>query len=211
MITLLNHHRNSHRLSSVQSQRGVLLIVTMILLLVISGVAAIAIKGTSSTEAVANNARTQGLAMQAAEAALRYAEIGVFNQNYTDNAKPLPANKPTHLFAIATAVPVGTETWKDETKWDGTASTSTTISRAALDGATGVAICSTSAGRSDSTGSFCAVYKRDPECMAQYADATKRFAWVTCRGFGPDVAATADKGFPSGAEVFLQSIIRLPF
>jgi PilX N-terminal len=53
-------------------QRGVLLIITLIMLVVISGVAALSIKGSGSSEALANNVRTQGLAIQAAEAALRY-------------------------------------------------------------------------------------------------------------------------------------------
>ena len=50
-----------------------------------------------------------------------------------------------------------------------------------------------------------------PECMAQYADSTNKMVWVTCRGFGPDVVDSATKDLPSGAEVFLQSVIRLPY
>lgn len=205
------HHTKNQSLASTKHQRGVLLIVTMIMLLIISGVAALAIKGTSSTEAVANNTRTQTLAMQAAEAALRYAEIGVINQNYTDNSKPIPTGKPTYLFAIAAAPTGSYGSWSTEANWDSTTSTSTVVLRATLDGLTACPADTTYDNSSNRTGSFCSVYKREPECMAQYADSTQRIAWVTCRGFGPDVVASTAKDLPSGAEVFLQSVIRLPY
>ncbi len=148
----------SLRSSTAQKQRGVLLIVAMIMLLIISGVAALAIKGTSSTEAVANNTRTQALAMQAAEAALRYTEIGVINQNYTNNAIPLPTGKPTYLTAIASAPAGVTGDWSDETKWDGATSRSTVITRATLDGLATCPADSTYINAANRTGSFCSVY-----------------------------------------------------
>ncbi len=196
--------------ASANKQRGVLLIVTMILLLIISGVAAFTIKGSGSSENVANNTRTQALAMQAAEAALRYAETGVLNQNRKDNTKPL--GNPAHLFAIA-AAPTNLADWTSEAKWDGDTSTSTVVNLFTLDG---IASCptdfSTPASRE---GNFCGLYKRPPECMAQYANIDNRIVWVTCRGFGPEVVALEPpkniKVLPSGAEVFLQSVVRLPF
>jgi Tfp pilus assembly protein PilX len=199
------------RLSTAKLQRGVLLIVTMIMLLIISGVAALAIKGTSSTEAVANNTRTQALAMQAAEAALRYTEIGVINTNYTNNAIPIPAGKPTYLIAIAAAPTGVTGDWSAEAKWDGATSTSTVVTRATLDGVATCPANSTYTNAANRTGSFCSVYKRSPECMTQYADSTNKIVLVTCRGFGPEVVDSSTKELPSGAEVFLQSVIRLPY
>ena len=86
MMHKINHLQRKH--VTVAKQRGVLLIVTMILLLIISGVAAITIKGSGSSENVANNTRTQALAMQAAEAALRYAETDILEQNRLDNTIP---------------------------------------------------------------------------------------------------------------------------
>ncbi len=193
--------------ASANKQRGVLLIVTMILLLIISGVAAFTIKGSGSSENVANNTRTQALAMQAAEAALRYAETGVLNQNRQDNAKPL--GNPAYLFTIA-AAPTGLPAdWTTEAKWDGSNSTSTVVNLFDLDG---VASCPTNYSSTASReGNFCGLYKRPPECMAQYANLDNRVVWVTCRGFGPEVVASANKELPSGAEVFLQSIVRLPY
>lgn len=193
--------------TAANKQRGVLLIVTMILLLIISGVAAFTIKGSGSSENVANNTRTQALAMQAAEAALRYAETGVLNQNRLENGKPL--GSPAHTFAIA-AAPTGLPAdWTTVAKWDGGTSTSTVIKLFTLDG---IASCPTNYSTTASReGNFCGLYKRPPECMAQYANLDKRVVWVTCRGFGPDVVDPPNKELPSGAEVFLQSIVRLPY
>ncbi|HMS27374.1 MAG TPA: hypothetical protein PKC80_08375 [Burkholderiaceae bacterium] len=193
---------------SLHKQQGVLIIVTMILLLIISGVAAYAIKGTGSTDAVANNTRTQALAMQAAEAALRYAEVGVLNQSAAAPGVALDAAK--QVFTIADA-PISVSTpgdWTVETKWDKSTSTSTVVNLYALDGK---AACPTDyTSNASRKGDFCSLYKRPPECMAQYASSDKKVVWVTCRGFGPDVVASVAKDLPNGAEVFLQSVLRLP-
>lgn len=186
-------------------QRGVLLIVTLILLLVISGIAALSIKGAGSTEAVANNARTQALAMQVAEAALRYCEMGAINSNITAKGKSIPTPGPTHSFTIlATPVLGATPTWQDITSWQSSTPLSVSISLSDLD----------SLGSSSSSGgssTFALVYKRSPDCIAQYADAASTMAWVTARGFGPEVAATNSTGdIPFGSEVFLHSTLRLP-
>ncbi len=193
--------------ASANKQRGVLLIVTMILLLIISGVAAFTIKGSGSSENVANNTRTQALAMQAAEAALRYAETDILEQNRLDNT--IPPGTPVRRVPIAPAATGLPADWTTEAKWDGSNSTSTVVNLFALDG---VASCPTNYSSTASReGNFCGLYKRPPECMAQYANLDNRVVWVTCRGFGPEVVASANKELPSGAEVFLQSIVRLPY
>lgn len=208
-------------------QKGVLLIVTMILLLIISGVAAFAIKGTSSTEAVANNTRTHTLAMQAAEAALRVVEVDILNKHYATNAATVPAISPappapTYLppYAMADKIKPAPSSvpgadWASATTWDNKDSIAANmVSLAKLDG---LASCpSVLTNETNRAGNFCAVYKRAPECMSQYApDSSNRIVWVTCRGFGPDVLTfdenAAWTSLPNGAEVFLQSTIRLPF
>lgn len=99
---------------TADKQRGVLLIVTMILLLIISGVAAITIKGSGSSENVANNTRTQALAMQAAEAALRYAETDILEQNRLDNT--IPPGTPVRRVPIAPAATGLPADWTQESK-----------------------------------------------------------------------------------------------
>ena len=205
MMHKINHLQRKH--VTVAKQRGVLLIVTMILLLIISGVAAITIKGSGSSENVANNTRTQALAMQAAEAALRYAETDILEQNRLDNT--IPPGTPVRRVPIAPAATGLPADWTQESKWDKSTSTSTVVSLYALDG---VVSCPTNlTSHASREGNFCGLYKRPPECMAQYANASNRLVWVTCRGFGPDVVASLTKDLPSGSEVFLQSVLRLPF
>lgn len=62
-----------------QHQGGVVLIVALILLVVLSLVSVAAVRSSSSSELSTNNTRTQALAMQSAEAALRACETRALN------------------------------------------------------------------------------------------------------------------------------------
>lgn len=173
-----------------KSQRGVVLIVALILLVVLSMVSAAAIRGSSSAELSTNNARTQTLAMQAAEAALRYCEKATLN--FMSGAGATPTLTPE----AAPATSATPYRWQTLTNWDGTGSGSniTTLVSADVND------------RTDNAGKL---YKRYPECTAQYLEPanTKRVV-VTARGFGPDVAAiTGARAAPVGAEVWLQSVL----
>jgi type IV pilus assembly protein PilX len=204
-------------------QRGVLLIITLIMLVVISGVAALSIKGSGSSEALANNVRTQGLALQAAEAALRYCEIGAINQNLADRGEPLtkaptqgfaglsfPIRPPPLVIGGTTPPSYQPADWQALTAWQGTAATyiATPIPLATLD-AMGSASSSSAL-----VGSFASVYRRAPDCIVQYAENTgETIMTVVARGFGPEVAAAPASNpgeIPHGSEVFLQAIVKLP-
>lgn len=176
--------------SDAKSQQGVVLIVALILLVVLSLVSAAAIRGSSSAELSTNNARTQTLAMQAAEAALRYCEKATLN--FMTGAGATPSLTPEAAPATA-ATPYR---WQTLTNWDGTGSGTniTTLVSADVND------------RADDAGKL---YKRYPECTVQYLEPvnTNRVV-VTARGFGPDVAAlTAARAAPTGAEVWLQSVL----
>jgi Tfp pilus assembly protein PilX len=56
------------------SQRGVTLIIALIMVIIIGLTSAAAMRGATSSEKVVNNIRMQNLAQQYAEAALRYCE-----------------------------------------------------------------------------------------------------------------------------------------
>jgi type IV pilus assembly protein PilX len=178
-------------------QRGVVLIVALILLMILSMTAAYSIRGAGSSELVANNTRTQHLAMQSAEAALRYCETGVVNSNMLLSTPTLvlsPLLTPT----AAPSGPSVTYTWQGLSSWDGTGSA----------GAVSVIAASSLALNDSSSG----LYKRSPECMAQYMQtANTHRVIVTARGFGPDVAAAdSNRTAPKGSEVWLQSTLVLP-
>jgi type IV pilus assembly protein PilX len=164
----------------MHGQQGVVLIVALIMLMILSVLASISIRGASSTEQVANQSRQQALARQTAETALRFCEQQV--QLYAAN--------PATGFAPE-AAPVGAGTpysWATMANWDA---------------ATPVASLKTVTVTSSGDAGTKLYFTRQPECMSQYltpAD-TKVFV-TTARGFGPEVAAK-DGSTPQGTEVWL--------
>jgi type IV pilus assembly protein PilX len=172
--------------AKMHGQQGVVLIVALIMLMILSILASISIRGASSTEQVANQSRQQALARQTAETALRFCEQQV----------QLYASNPATGFAPE-AAPVGAGTpysWATMANWD-TLTPTTNLKTVAV----------TSAGDVGTT----VYFTRQPECMAQYltpAD-TKVFV-TTARGFGPEVGAK-DGSAPKGTEVWLQSVITM--
>ena len=131
-------------------ERGVVLVIAMILLVVLSMVSIASIRSASSTEVAANNARQQGLAMQAAEAALRYCETGALNfiQASTSTFKITPEAQPSTA--------ASTYTWQSLSMWDGPTSSANANLRILTDAEVNTA-----------TGTA-KLYKRWPECMVQY-------------------------------------------
>lgn len=171
-----------------RGQRGVIMIICLVFLLVISLTAAVSVRSAASSEAVANGTRTQALAMQAAEAALLHCErqVRANRLNAADGLEPQ-------------AAPAGAGTkyrWEQLELWDGegTAANVTTVPFA----------------DSASSGKF-RYFRRPPECMAQYVDVgVLNTTVITARGFGPDVSAPdAQRSAPRGAEIWLQSILTL--
>jgi type IV pilus assembly protein PilX len=185
-------------------QRGVTLIVAMGLLLVISVIAAVTVKGSAGSEIIANNARSQELAWQAAEAALRYCEQGAINQRRaTTTTVTLSISQYTLTIAPATASSV--PLWSTTTNWDTSPSTAISVPLYKLDDAS---LNSGASGISRESAKFQGIYQRAPDCIVQYAGSVapgSNVIWVVARGFGPEVSATGVR--PNGAEVFLQSTL----
>lgn len=179
------------------SQRGVVLIIVLIMLMVLSLLASVSIRGASSTEQVANQSRLKALGQQAAEAALRYCEEQV-QLNALDGTKGF----------VPEAAPVGAGTqysWEIMSNWD------------AIDGAvtpwilTGNLKTLTAAQFKASGDAGANTYfKRPPECMSQYLAVgdTKVFV-TTARGFGPEVDGLKDGNVPKGSEIWLQSVVTM--
>ena len=178
-------------------QRGIVLIVVLIMLMVLSILASVSIRGASSTEQVANQSRLKALGQQAAEAALRYCEEQV-QLNALDGTKGF----------VPEAAPVGAGvkySWETMANWD------------AIDGAVTPWILTgnlktLTAAQFKASGDAGAVtyFKRPPECMSQYLATgdTKVFV-TTARGFGPEVSATKDGNVPKGSEIWLQSVVTM--
>lgn len=171
-------------------QRGVVIIITLFLLMILSILASISIKGATSTEQVASQSRQVVLAQQAAEAALRYCEgmVQAFRAGRNPNIQP-------QAF-VAGASPL----WQSMSNWD-------VENIATSPGLTEVPL----SAFADTAGATPVKYfNRPPECIAQYQAAgdTQRVI-VTARGFGPEVSAQRTNSAPVGTEVWLQSVITM--
>lgn len=175
------------------AQRGVVLIISLIMLVVLSMLATLSIRNAASSESVSGNVRTTLLANQAAEMALQRCEMwaaqlaGVAAHGLTD-----PAAEPT---VVGTAT---TPAWQDMTTWDSGSSANVYVVPLTLV-------------NHDATAP---TYSRAPECMIEkvsvvnsmgaFTDTSTRV--ITARGFGPDETGAA-RTRPTGSEVWLQSTI----
>jgi len=178
---------------AIRGDRGVVLIVALIILVIISLLATFSIRNAVSTEAVSGNVRTTQLATQAAEAALRYCEDGVAQGFGT-----------TPSFVVSPILPSSTTPkWKDLANWD----TSTSLTAGTPTYV--ITVPSTVVGGS-------VTFQRSPECMIERMDvvsasgavSTTSTFIITARGFGPDVAAVdSTRKAPTGSEAWMQSTI----
>lgn len=182
-----------------KNQRGVVLIIALILLVIISLLAVTSMRGASSAESIAGNVRTTELATQAAEIALRHCESAAIK--YT---KVTLGADPTH--ELVTYAEQGLDNtkmiwantavqWQNMATWDSTATATYVLTATTLGSGT---------------------YKRPPECMVESltgaipVSAGAAFI-ITARGFGPEVAAAdSTRTRPQGTEVWLQSTIEVP-
>lgn len=175
------------------AQRGVVLIIALIMLVIISLLATLSMRNAASTESVSGNVRTTQLATQAAEIALRYCEAAVVQMNGGPGAlASLPAIQP----------------YADPPLWRDTAANWDTATSVAL-------VIPTDSVNQAGAG---ATFKRAPECMVESmpmvttagAVSTTSTYVITSRGFGPEVAAAdAARSRPTGSEVWMQSTIEL--
>ncbi|NMM28348.1 MAG: hypothetical protein HHJ12_13920 [Glaciimonas sp.] len=185
-------------------QRGVVLVIALILLVVISLLAVTNVRNASSTANVAGNVRITELATQAADIALRHCEASILDILRVASGKP--STYPSTFIASNILQPSIPLKWQDKANWD------TTPLYYVLP-----------LSLVNQTGMTDATYMRPPECMAQLTDSvistitdsvtgavtniTTTYYVVTARGFGPEVVD--GKGRPVGSEIWLQSNISI--
>jgi len=202
-MTLLRHPRTStilQRFRPGARQRGVVLIIALLMLMVISLLAVGSIRNAASTESVAGNVRITELATQAAEIALRHCESSVLD---TLSVAAGGTSAYASTFTVSHVLPpANPPRWQNMAIWD-SVSPATYVLPLSLVNEAGMLV----------------TYRRPPECMVEPlpvmpSDATvlrttTSFV-ITARGFGPDVAAAdANRSRPVGGEVWLQSHIDL--
>lgn len=170
-----------------QREGGIVLVLALVLLVIISMVAIMAVKGSISGEQVSNNIRINTVATQAAETALRYCENQVLNGNPDGLiVNPLPLGESEGMPTL----------WATRANWAALANTATADVTNSADAA------------ARALGTL-------PRCMIEtyplrtLQDGPKRDSYlITARGFSPDYAVDGGGQVTSGGEVWLQSILR---
>jgi type IV pilus assembly protein PilX len=178
------------------AQRGVVLVIALVMLVTISLLTTLSIRSAVSTESVSGNVRTTEMATQAAEIALRYCEEAVVQLGggtVTLTATPTRLDYDTATFPR----------WnKPADTWDKSPSDVFVVPSVSVNGG----------------GTVTATYKRPPECLVErmpVVNAAGTLSYtstfiITARGFGPEVpAADAARSRPKGTEVWMQSTIEL--
>ena len=178
-----------------QAERGIVLVIALILLVIISLLAVTSLRNAGSSESVAGNVRTTELATQAADIALRHCESSAIKitkliANASDTSAQ--ATYPTTLVEANVQRVTTADQWKSVTNWDST-TTAVFVLPSTLVGNT-------------------ATYQRPPECMVESLTGVTPTGppasfVITARGFGPEVAAGT--GRPAGTVVWLQSTIEI--
>lgn len=159
-------------------QRGVTLIVALVMLVVIGLTSAAVMRSALGTDTVANNTRVQLLAMQAAQIGLRYCEAQV--------------NSSTPSITIHAASAAGAEKWRSFANWQGSSPIATTIPKSEM--------------ASSNTPSTM-VPVTLPQCLAEKHPTLTSTYIVTSRGFSADYAADGSGYTKAGSVVWLQSIL----
>ncbi len=193
-MTKHTHHRNRTH------QEGVVLIVALLLLMVLTILASISIRGASSSEQIANQDRLKVTGQQAAEAALRFCEglVQAYTFDPLKNTVALGGLIPD--VAPGGGAPFNWEINAGQNFWDnapGPIAPQIVPFAAAGDG----------------VGGNLQYFQRPPECMSQYTAAgNNKVVVTTARGFGPEVpalVAAKNGSAPVGTEVWLQSVITM--
>lgn len=178
-------------------QRGVTLIVALVMLVVIGFLSVSLMRGVLTGDTVANNLRVQNFAMQQAQAGLRYCEsfINATPAQHTDaQAKgadvPIPPQAP---------VDDASYNWKKFASWHGAGVVATRLPDDWMNS-------------SDANMSQQESGKVRPQCMVErlvMPPPQQPFYLVTARGFSWDYSEDNDGRATSGSVVWLQSIVAM--
>lgn len=189
------HPRSLPRSSQTQ---GVVLIVVLVLLVAIAFMSVSVMRSALSTDLITNNNRTQSLATEMAQLALRFCEddltkVGTGSAVVFTGATPIRAK--------STTLKTGSETefamaWEAKDNWVGNAPAAHRLSQDQL---------------KSSHSAFTPGAGNEPQCLAEYSpDAgTDKVIVVTARGFSPDYIEDDNNRVRNGSVVWLQSRILL--
>jgi type IV pilus assembly protein PilX len=179
-------------------QRGLSLVVVLIMLVVIGLTAASAMRSATTSQKVTNNVRMDNLAQQYAEAALRYCE----GQLQLADAIRVNSLKIAVIPTVDMTVVGATPAWQNVTSWTG----------AAGSGGASATRTSLPQGQYSTAGLSSVLPAKAPECVAEIQNIGApafTVTVVTARGFSSNYSADVNGNTVSGSVVWLQSIINL--
>lgn len=169
-----------------QPQRGISLIIVLIMLIIIGITAATSMRTATSSQRATNNLRVEASALQYAEAALRFCE------NELLKADALRVATLREVYIPVTTFGPTNSGWEDTATWTGAggraSATRTTVSDTAIKNSTDTVL-----------------PNKKPECVVERM--TGYGTVVTARGFSPDYTADGAGKTATGAVVWLQSFI----
>jgi len=168
------------RVSPVRQQRGVTLIVALVMLVIIGLTSAAVMRGAMSADLVANNSRLQTLAEQGAQIALRYCEAQlVLGASRDITVQPAAANDADRA-------------WLQFGNWHGTGAVASEVPSSLM----------ASTDSSFTPGKL-------PQCLAEASNLGANVFIVTARGFSPGYDEDSSGRAVAGAVSWLQSTVRL--
>jgi type IV pilus assembly protein PilX len=177
--------------SGPRSNRGVSLIIVLILMIIIGITASTAMRNASSEQRATNNQRMEATALQYAEAALRYCEAQMRISVPSARADASLQGTIPNLVQGPT-----TSGWTDPLSWTNTtgraSSTRTVVPNTAI---------------KETANTDTVLPARNPECVVESVSGSSTII-ITARGFSSDYEAHATTGATiRGAVVWLQSMI----
>jgi type IV pilus assembly protein PilX len=176
-----------------QHQRGIVLPMALIMLVIISIAGLLAARNSATHEQFSNNMRTTQVARQAAELGLRYCEMVAID--LVDNEGAVYAADAAKIVMVKLATPEdNAAVWNTKANWE-TDPVAPNLISAPLNYSAGV--------QGD------AELKNAPTCIIQAVEgdpATGDRFLITARGLSNDAALT-DNELTQGSEIWLQSIL----
>ena len=201
----------THSTNFKAPQRGISLIIVLILVVVIGLTASSAMRSATSSQRVTNNLRMEGMAQQYAEAALRFCEAQMTIPDPTPAPQPIPGRDGRLLDAQIQLVDTTAgiqPAWLNPVSWTGLAAAPQVLATPHA-AATRITL---GAGQI-SSGVSTYTPTTLPQCIVerQLLPGATPFTVivVTARGFSTDYQKDANGNTTNGSVVWLQSILNM--
>jgi type IV pilus assembly protein PilX len=191
-------HHHLHQAAPAQTgfhtQRGIVLALVLVMLGILSLIGALSMRNATLSEQTTNSLRTAASAQQAAELALKYCELVA-----TSTSQAVPnvsfSTERSQISSTTITSTISAGMWNLTTTWTGATPTNVIkVPAAYLNNQTETAV---------------TAVKIRPQCVIEPINNNAGPGFVvTARGFGNDAVLSATNGVTSGAEAWVQSVLR---